>query len=858
MIELLIAISLLGLLLLGALVERIIKADRGVKLERHRSRAEGLGDLLNYAAVVDDGVIIGKNGAFMAAWVYSGADNESSTEEERELVSYRINQALARLGSGWMIHVDAVRHPTPNYSERSKSYFPDPVSAAIDEERRAMCEHRGNLYEGQFVLTLTYFPPLLAEQRFVALLFDDDAAKASKKTHTRALLEQFKREVETIETRLSSAFKLSRLGLETELEEDGTVAGFEGFLSHLHFCVTGLRHRIRLPENPIYIDKLIGGQELWGGVTPRIGRKFVRVVAIDGFPLESQPGMLSGLAELAVEYRWSTRYIFLDRHESLSALDKFRAKWKQKEIGFWSQVFHLPTTKVNQDAVNMVADADAAITEVSSGEVGMGYYTSVVVLMDEDRLRVEAAGRQIEKAINNLGFTARVESVNTLDAFLGSLPGHGVENVRRPLLHTLNWADLLPVSTIYPGEDKAPCPFYPPDSPPLMHCVTTGSSPFRLNLHVRDLGHTMMFGPTASGKSTHLALIMAQLRRYKGMRIFAFDKGMSLYALTKAMGGDHYQIGGDAERLAFAPLQYLETRSDRAWALEWLETILQLNRVEPSPNQRKEIVDALANMIAQGHHTISDFLSTVQDDQIRSALSDYTVDKSLGHVFDAANDGLGMSDLMTFEIEELMNLNERFALPILLYLFRRIERSLRGQPAAIILDEAWLMLQHEAFREKIREWLKVLRKANCIVILATQNVSDAVRSGILDVINEATPTKLYLPNAHALGEDASALYRRLGLNRKQIEILAKAIPKQQYYYVSERGRRLYELALGPLTLAFCGVSDKDSVAEVMKYETQYGDDWVHEWLRGKDLSLTDYVRVDRFEQRQLAGGIAVK
>jgi type IV secretion system protein VirB4 len=88
----------------------------------------------------------------------------------------------------------------------------------------------------------------------------------------------------------------------------------------------------------------------------------------------------------------------------------------------------------------------------------------------------------------------------------------------------------------------------------------------------------MMFGPTASGKSTHLALILAQLRRYKGMRIFAFDKGMSLYALTKAMGGDHYQIGGDAERLAFAPLQYLETRGDRAWALEWLETIQFVRR----------------------------------------------------------------------------------------------------------------------------------------------------------------------------------------------------------------------------------------------------------------------------------------
>ncbi|MCV5132833.1 hypothetical protein OFL98_29525, partial [Escherichia coli] len=81
---------------------------------------------------------------------------------------------------------------------------------------------------------------------------------------------------------------------------------------------------------------------------------------------------------------------------------------------------------------------------VNSGIVAVGYYTSVVVLMDEDRTRLEAAARDVEKAVNRLGFAARIESINTLDAFLGSLPGHGVENVRRQLINTMNLADLLP------------------------------------------------------------------------------------------------------------------------------------------------------------------------------------------------------------------------------------------------------------------------------------------------------------------------------------------------------------------------------------------------------------------------------
>jgi type IV secretion system protein TrbE len=176
------------------------------------------------------------------------------------------------------------------------------------------------------------------------------------------------------------------------------------------------------------------------------------------------------------------------------------------------------------------------------------------------------------------------------------------------------------------------------------------------------------------------------------------------------------------------------------------------------------------------------------------------------------------------------------------YLFRRIERSLKGQPAAIILDEAWLMLGHPAFREKIREWLKVLRKANCVVIMATQSLSDAANSGILDVMVESTGAKIFLPNIYARDEETSALYKRMNQNPRQIEILATAIPKKQYYYTSDKGRRLFDLALGPLSLAFVGVSDKDSVAAIKILETKFGDKWIDEWLANRGLKLSDYMR----------------
>ncbi len=830
-----------GAVLLFILFGRIQAVDAELKLKKHRSKDAGLADLLNYAAVVDDGVIVGKNGSFMAAWLYRGDDNASSTDEQREMVSFRINQALAGLGNGWMVHVDAVRRPAPNYSERGLSHFPDPVSAAMDEERRRLFEGLGTMYEGYFILSVTWFPPVLAQRKFVELMFDDDAVAPDHKARTKGLIEQFKREARNIEGRLSSAVNLTRLKGQKMTNEDGSQVTQDDFLSWLQFCITGLHHPVLLPSNPMYLDALIGGQELWGGVVPKIGRNFIQVVALEGFPLESTPGILSALGELPCEYRWSSRFIFMDQHESIKHLDKFRKKWRQKVRGFFDQVFNTNTGAVDQDALSMVGDAEAAIAEVNSGLIAVGYYTSVVVLMDEDRDKLEQSARQVEKAINRLGFAARVETINTLEAYLGSLPGHGVENVRRPLINTMNLADLLPTSTIWTGSASAPCPMYPPLSPALMHCVTHGSTPFRLNLHVRDLGHTFMFGPTGAGKSTHLGIIAAQLRRYSGMSIFAFDKGMSMYPLTKATGGLHFTVAADDDNLAFCPLQFLETKGDRAWAMEWIDTILALNGVETTPAQRNEIGNAIMSMHASGARTLSEFSVTIQDEAIREAIRQYTVDGSMGHLLDAEEDGLSLSDFTTFEIEELMNLGEKFALPVLLYLFRRIERSLKGQPAVIILDEAWLMLGHPAFRAKIREWLKVLRKANCLVLMATQSLSDAANSGILDVIVESTATKIFLPNVYARDEDTAALYRRMGLNARQIEILATAVPKRQYYYVSENGRRLYDLALGPLALAFVGASDKESVATIKHMEARFGDEWVHEWLAGRGLKLNDYL-----------------
>jgi type IV secretion system protein VirB4 len=187
---------------------------------------------------------------------------------------------------------------------------------------------------------------------------------------------------------------------------------------------------------------------------------------------------------------------------------------------------------------------------------------------------------------------------------------------------------------------------------------------------------------------------------------------------------------------------------------------------------------------------------------------------------------------MVFEIESLMEMGEANLLPVLLYIFRRFEKSLQGQPSLLILDEAWVMLGHPVFRAKIREWLKVMRKANCSVVLATQNLSDAKNSGIFDVLVDSCPTKILLANNAARQENQHDLYIDIGLNERQIDIIANATPKRDYYILSGMGRRLVQLALGRKTLSFIGASDKESLARIRQLAAEYGPEkWQQIWLQ---------------------------
>ncbi len=802
-------------------------------LKQFRQTLKGFPDLLNYAAEIEDGVIQGKDGSFTAGWIYRGDDLSSALPSQRNAQAAQVNTALAMLGSGWMTHHDCIRTPVAAYANQDASQFPDPISRLIDEERRGLFEQHGDYYESLHVLFLTYLPPTTGKSKLRNYVYEEDG-RAQKHTATTEL-KRFISTVAELEDRLGAFFQMTRLKGRSVVSELGEKQIRDELLSYLHWISTGIRQPINLPSVPMYLDAVIGSQDLRGGIAPVVGDKHIRVIALDGFPQDSYPDVLSHLDQVPISYRWNTRFIYLEAYEAEQELERFRKVWEQKERTMRDQMFNTQNGKIDLDAKDMTNDVVNAKAEAASGIVRYGYYTSAIVLMDEDPTAVEESAKQVITLVRNLGFGARLETINALEAWLGSMPSHGVQNIRRPPMHTLNLAHLLPLTSVWAGRDHNPCPFYPPKSPPLLYGATDGSTPWRFNIHVSDIGHTLILGPTGSGKSTKLAFIMAQFLRYPNATVFGFDKDYSAYALTKAIGGDHYDIGGDGAVIAFAPLKDLKTDRDLAWASQWIEMLVELQDVKLTPQHRKEIHRSLLLLKGSQHQTLTDYHATVQSPEIKDAIEPYTTEGPFGQMFDAESDSLKAGNFQIFEVGHLMGLGERAVLPALDYLFYRIEKRLKGQPATISLDEAWVMLGHSSFRAKIREWLKVLRKANCAVILATQSLTDAAHSGILDVINESCLTKIYLANPQAVEKESAALYQRLGLNSTQVQIISQMTPKRDYYYSSPLGQRRYRLDLGPLALAFVAVSGKEEVAQVKGFEAKYGACWQFEWMKERGV-----------------------
>ncbi|MBI5263969.1 MAG: conjugal transfer protein TrbE [Bradyrhizobium sp.] len=791
--------------------------------EYRRSNAH-LADFLPWAALVDEGIVLNKDGSFQRTAKFRGPDLDSAVPAELVAASGRLNNALRRLGSGWAVFVEAQRHSAGAYPPNT---FPDAASALVDAERRAQFEERGAHYESSYYLTLLYLPPTESAALPERLLYEggNRAAGADGRELLSGFIDRTNRVLQLIE------------GFMPEcgwLDDEAT-------LTYLHSTISTRRHRVRVPEIPMYLDALLADQPLTGGLRPMLGEAHLRVLTIVGFPSATTPGILDDLNRLPFPYRWSTRAITLDKLDATKLLTKIRRQWfaKRKSIAailkevMTNEASHLLDT----DAQNKANDADAALQELGSDEIGQVFVTATVTVWDRDAHVADEKLRLVEKVIQGRDFTCMMETVNAVEAWLGSLPGHVYANVRQPPISTLNLAHMIPLSAVWAGEVRDPHL----KAPPLFFGKTEGSTPFRFSLHVGDVGHTLVVGPTGAGKSVLLALMALQFRRYPNSQIFAFDFGASIRAAAIAMGGDWHDLGGaitgDAsEPIALQPLARIDDVSERGWAANWIASILTRERIEVTPETKDHVWSALTSLASAPveERTLTGLSVLLQSNFLKRALQPYCLGGPYDRLLDAETERLGTSSVQVFETDGLIG--TAVAPAVLSYLFHRIEDRFDGRPSLLIIDEGWLALDDADFAGKLREWLKTLRKKNASVVFATQSLADIDGSAIAPAIVESCPTRILLPNDRAIEPQITMIYRRFGLNDRQIEILARANPKRDYYCQSRRGNRLFELGLGEVALAFTAASSKADQVLIEQVLAEHGrDNFLSGWLKIREL-----------------------
>jgi type IV secretion/conjugal transfer VirB4 family ATPase len=761
-----------------------------LNLGEYRRIADRLADHLPWAALVAPGVVLNKDGSFQRTFRFRGPDLESATDAELVAACARINNVLRRFGSGWALFFEADRFEAAGYPE---SRFRDPASQLVDDERRASFDAgTGRHFESACYLTFVFMPPPDHTARA-------ERALIKRKHHQTA--RDWRSEVEAFVAETNRAFDLfGQIMPEiTPLDDAQT-------LTYLHGTVSAMRYHVRAPDEPIYLDALLADTPLSGGLEPMLGERHLRTLTVLGFPGTTRPGLLDALNNLDFPYRWTTRFIALDKSEANKALVKIRRQWfnKRKSIAVMLRevVHNEPVQLLDTDADNKVLDADQALQALGGDHIAFGYVTAAVTVTDENRAAVDEKIRAIERVINGLGFATIRESINAVEAWLGSLPGHLYANIRQPLIHTLNLAHLMPLSCVWAGPERNEHL----NGPPLFFAETMGSAPFRFSTHVGDVGHMLIVGPTGAGKSVLLSLIAMQFRRYARSQIYVFDKGNSARAATLAMGGAHHELGSDGT-LAFQPLADVDKASERSWAADWINGLLDHEKITVTPDIKEQVWSALNSLATapKPERTLTGFCLLLQANKLRSALLPYTLEGPFGRLLDAAEDSLALTDVQCFETESLMH-QAAVVPPVLTYLFHRLESRFTGRPTLLVLDEAWVFLDNPLFAARIREWLKVLRKKNVSVIFATQSLADIANSSIAPAIIESCPQRIFLPNDRAIEPQARQAYEQFGLNERQIELISRAVPKRQYYLQSRRGNRLFELGLGPIALAFCGAS----------------------------------------------------
>jgi type IV secretion system protein VirB4 len=814
------------------------------KLSEHQTEPHYLGELLYWQQLLEpDGsadVVVQNDCSLMSCLRYRSADLESASETEKMVRGQQFHEVLMSLAPGWGLHAEVRRRQADPYPTRR---WPHPVAALIDVE----CEEQAREahYETDYTLTLTHHLRGVS-QAWQDLLWENIPEELSGQSPSR----QFRDEVSRIAGDLGT------------LWPEVAVLRGDDLVTYLKSTISLVHQEVGVPDPPWFLGRSLSDMTFDPGAIPKLGESYLRVMTVRnkrrtrqvGYPPETYPGILDVLHALSLEYRLVFRWLPLSMEAADKELNSYENHYLQRGksvvSGLLERVTGGTSRKRNQAADDSAAEVAEGRRLLQEGVVQFGYFTTTVIVWDEEYGLLGEKAKVVEQTMRQAKFIAMPETFNATEALLGAVPGDFFHNVRKPLVNSLNAAHCMGTDCVSAGAKYVPHL----QGGPWFIGTARGKTPYGVTTHHGDVGDYFVIGPKGSGKSALQAFMALQWLQYGHAQVRALDKGGSLLCATYAVDGVWMDLTpGRCQPLQ--PLAYIDQEDERAWAAEWVGDLLTLEHVLVNHEVRREVWAALGSLASfpPPRRTLSGLSGLVQRQDLRDALHLYTVDGTYGSLFDGSADPLPSADWQCFELEGLLTL-PRIVPLVIAIIFRSCTRQLDGRPTLIPMDECWAYFDIPAFEQRIRDYIKTVRRKNGTMGFLTQELFDLHQSRIAEAVMSACMTRFYCPNANVLDPEPAKIYAGYGLTERQRELIARGVPKRDYYMTSQgHGHRLFQVGMGPITQAFCGRSRIEDLAAIHEVKATAQEPFGVAWLRHEGLHEAANLLAVGFEEKARYG-----
>jgi type IV secretion system protein VirB4 len=544
-----------------------------------------------------------------------------------------------------------------------------------------------------------------------------------------------------------------------------------------------------LPESPIECHR--------GHL--RVDEYYVKVLTLKEPSAQSFPLIFKRLLEVEANYYIVTEWKREESGKTRRVIQAKRRHFHNTKRSFFSQVNM--NDAAPQDALlddskdSQVRELGEGIKELELHGNYFGHFSLTVVIYDLDLAKVDRACADFYKVFSVHDAQLYEEKYNLLNAFLAAVPGNHVFNLRSLYLLNTNYADFSFLFTLHCGE--------PRNShlrqEYLAVLETNHHTPYFLNLHYRDVAHTMILGRTGAGKSFLLNFLITNLQKYDP-HTFIFDLGGSFESLTQLFGGSYVRVGLESETFKINPFSLPPTKENLDFLALFLKVLIQGQKAgDFDLATERDLYHQIENLYAIDPklRTLSVLANTLSHD-LSSRLAKWTRGGQFGFLFDNAEDTISISRFQCFDFQRMSQYPEPLE-PLLFYILHRTnaviaDRQITSIFKAFFIDEAWVFLKNPSIQRYVVEALKTWRKHNAAMVLSTQSLDELKRSDILDVIIESCATRIFLANPDMDRE----LYRRqFHLNETEVELISNLIPKQQFLIKTPELAKVANLNVDP-------------------------------------------------------------